>query len=190
MNGATPDATHPAGFWIRLVAFLIDGVVIMVAQFVLGFVAALRWGASVESSGGFQGGVVFFTFVFAVAYPTVLHAVTGQTLGKLATRVRVVALDGGPLPLGAAFLRAVAFWGALVITFGIGHIVGGLRKDKRTFHDLLAGTRAERLPRATPPRRVVATPRAAPPAPAPVPPLVPQGPVPPPPAESEPRSTG
>jgi len=191
MNGVTPGATHPAGFWIRLVAFLMDGIVIMVAQFLLGFVAALRWGANVESSGGFQSGVVFFTFVFAVAYPTVLHTITGQTLGKLVTRVRVVALDGGSLPLGAAFLRAIAFWAALFMTLGIGHIIGGLRKDKRALHDLIAGSRAERLPRAVPPRRMVGASRPAPSSAAPsaMPPLVPPAPLPPP-AESEPRSIG
>lgn len=194
MNGATAAAPAPAGFWIRLVAFVIDLLVIMVAQFVLGFAAALRWGAAVEAEDAFQGGVVFFTCVFAVAYPTVLHAITGQTLGQLATRVRVVAVDGGLLPLGAAFLRAMAAWGLLFGTLGLGHVIGGLRKDKRALHDLLAGSRVERLPRATPRRRVTAPPRPAPSppaAPSPVPPLVPQSPFHRPPGESEPpRSSG
>ena len=144
MNGTPGDTTHPAGFWIRLVAFVIDLVVIILAQLVLQVVAVARFGP-----GGAPGPVGFFTFVFAVAYPTVLHALTGQTLGKLFTHVRVVALDGEALPLGAALLRAVAFWVALPLTLGIGHIVGGLRKDKRAFHDLIAGSRAERLPHAT-----------------------------------------
>ena len=187
MNGAIPAATHPAGFWIRLAAFLIDLVVIMVAQFLLQMIATARYGSSRE---GTMGAVGFFTFVFAVAYPTVLHTITGQTLGKLATRVRVVAVDGGALPLGAAFLRAVAFWAALFVTVGIGHIVGGLRKDKRAFHDLLAGSRAERVPRATPSRRVLAPRPAGPPVVAPVPPLGSPGRFQPPPPASEPRSIG
>jgi uncharacterized RDD family membrane protein YckC len=172
MNGATSAATHPAGFWIRLVAFAIDLGVIALAQFVLRVVAAVRFG----SDGA--GAVGFFTFVFAVAYPTVLHAIAGQTLGKLAMGVRVVALDGEVLPLGAAFLRAVTFWTALPLTLGIGHIVGGLRKDKRAFHDLIAGSRAERVPR---PARLRRVPRPAP--------MVAPGAFRPP-AESEPRSGG
>jgi uncharacterized RDD family membrane protein YckC len=183
MNGATPGATHPAGFWIRLLAFLIDAVVIVIAQFLLQVIAAARFGAD-----GALGAVGFFTFLFAVAYPTVLHTIAGQTLGKLATRVRVVALDGAALPLGAAFLRAVGFWAALLLTLGIGHVVGGLRKDKRTFHDLLAGSRAERLPRATPVRRASLTLSVPPVAASPG--LVPPNPFQPPAAESEPRSTG
>jgi len=183
MNGTTPAVTHPAGFWIRLVAFMIDLLVIMVVQFLLQVIARVRFRSDAD---GVMGAVAFFTFVFAVAYPTVLHAIAGQTLGKLATRVRVVALDGEALPLGASFLRAIAFWAALGFTLGIGHIVGGLRKDKRAFHDLLAGSRTERLPPPAPSRRMAARRQA--------PPLVAASPVPAapfqPPPESEPRSIG
>ncbi len=184
MNGTTPAVTYPAGFWIRLVAFLIDLLVIMVVQFLLQVIARVRFRSDAD---GVMGAVAFFTFVFAVAYPTVLHTIAGQTLGKLATRVRVVALDGEALPLGASFLRAIAFWAALVLTFGIGHVVGGLRKDKRAFHDLLAGSRAERLPSPTPSRRIGGRRPAPPPvAASPVPAAVPFQP----PPESEPRSIG
>jgi uncharacterized RDD family membrane protein YckC len=182
MNEAASGVLHPAGFWVRLVAFAIDLVVIGIAQLVLQVIAAARLGDRA------LGAVGFFTFVFAVAYPTVLHAIAGQTLGKLAMRVRVVALDGGALPLGASFLRAVVFWAALLLTFGIGHIVGGLRKDKRAFHDLVAGSRAERLPRSTPVR---STPHAVDPpvAASSAPPFAPHGSFAPP-SESEPRSSG
>jgi len=177
MNGAASEATHPAGFWVRLAAFAIDLVVIGIAQVLLRVLAAVRFGAQSDQAVAW---VSFFTFVFAVAYPTVLHAIAGQTLGKLATRVHVVALDGGLLPLGAAFLRAIAFWATLFLMLGIGHIIGGLRKDKRAFHDLIAGSRTERVPRAARARR----------APRPVPAVVAEGAFPPPPAESEPRSSG
>jgi uncharacterized RDD family membrane protein YckC len=145
MHDAVP---RPAGFWIRLVGFGIDGLVVMIAQFLLGFMAARRWGIEVESVPAFQGAVVFFTLVFAVLYPTVLHALTGQTIGKLLVGVRVVATDGEPLPAGAALLRAVAHWLSLTFTLGLGHVVAGLRKDKRALHDLLAGSRVDRLPPA------------------------------------------
>jgi len=178
MNGASADAIHPAGFWIRLVAFAIDLIIIGLVQLVLRLIAAARFGVD-----GSAGPVGFFTLVFAIAYPTVLHAIAGQTVGKLVARVRVVALDGGAVPLGAAFLRAVAFWAELPLTLGIGQIVGGLRKDKRAFHDLLAGTRAERLPRPTPvPRVVPATPPATPGEP-----MAPTGSLP---SPSEPRASG
>jgi uncharacterized RDD family membrane protein YckC len=157
MDDAVP---RPGGFWIRLVAFGVDVVVIMLAQFVLGFLAARRWGVDVERSSTLQGAVVFFTLLFAVLYPTVLHTLTGQTIGKLVVGVRVLATDGELLPPGAAFLRAVVHWLSLPFVLGLGHVLAGLRKDKRALHDLLAGSRVERLPHAR--RRLTAV--AAPPA--------------------------
>ena len=160
MDDAAP---RPGGFWIRLVAFGIDLVVVMLAQFLLGVLAARRWGIDVDRSATLQGAVVFFTVLFAVLYPTVLHTLTGQTVGKLVVGLRVLAVDGELLPPGAAFLRAVVHWLSLVFFFGLGHLLGGLRKDKRALHDLLAGSRVERVPYAR--RQPI-----APVPPAPVPP--------------------
>jgi len=180
MNAWASGAVHPAGFWVRLVAFAIDLLVIALVQLVLQVIAAARLGDRALSTVG------FFTFVFAVAYPTVLHAIAGQTIGKLMMRVRVVALDGGALPLGASFLRAVVFWAALLFTLGIGQIIGGLRKDKRALHDLVAGSRAERLPGST---TVQDGALVVPPTVAAPPPLASPGSFAPPP-ESGPPSTG
>ncbi|HEY7519608.1 MAG TPA: RDD family protein [Methylomirabilota bacterium] len=163
MDGAAP---RPGGFWIRFVAFGIDLVVVMLAQFLLGFLAARRWGVDVDRSATLQGAVVFFTLLFAVLYPTVLHTLTGQTVGKLLVGVRVLAVDGELLPPGAAFLRAVVHWLSLVVLFGLGHVLGGLRKDKRALHDLLAGSRVERVPYARPRAIAVPEPAAAVPPPA------------------------
>jgi uncharacterized RDD family membrane protein YckC len=143
MDPATP---RPAGFWIRLLAFGIDLLVILLAQALLRAIAARRWGADLDGTPTLQGAVVFFTVVFAVLYPTVLHSLTGQTIGKLVVGVRVVATDGELLPGGAAFLRALAHWASLSFLLGVGHLLAGLRKDKRALHDLLAGSRVDRLP--------------------------------------------
>jgi uncharacterized RDD family membrane protein YckC len=139
-------AARPAGFWIRLVGFGVDVVVVMLAQFLLGVLAGRRWGVDVERSTTLQGAVVVFTLLFAVLYPTVLYTLTGQTIGKLVVGVRVLALDGELLPPGAAFLRSVLQWLTLPFLLGLGHVLAGLRKDKRAFHDLLAGSRVERVP--------------------------------------------
>jgi uncharacterized RDD family membrane protein YckC len=155
-------APRPAGFWIRLVAFGIDLLVIMAAQFLLGFIAARRWGMDAERSITFQGAVVFFTFLFAVLYPTVLHTLAGQTVGKLVMGARVVATDGELLPPGAALLRVLVHWVSLTFMLGLGHVLAGLRKDKRALHDLLAGSRVDRLPRERRPASRPAPPPAAP----------------------------
>jgi uncharacterized RDD family membrane protein YckC len=143
MNQAAP---RPAGFWIRLVAFGIDLLIVMAAQGLLRLLAARLWGADLDGTPTLQGAVVFFSLLFAVLYPTVLHALTGQTVGKLLVGVRVVATDGELLPVGAALLRALVHWLSLAFMLGLGHVLAGLRKDRRALHDLLAGSRVDRVP--------------------------------------------
>jgi hypothetical protein len=71
----------------------------------------------------------------------------GQTIGKSLVGVRVVGTDGRLLTVGAALLRYVGYYLSF-FTFMLGFIMAGLRRDKRALHDLLAGSRVERLPRA------------------------------------------
>ena len=135
---ARPDL-RPAGFWIRVVAVIIDSAVILVAQAVLYAVASVVFGA-----------------MLVAVYPMLFHWRWGQTLGKMAVDIRVVTCrptptspgwltDRGPLTLGCAALRQLASLLSSAI-LGLGYVMAGLRRDKRALHDLIAGTRVERLP--------------------------------------------
>jgi uncharacterized RDD family membrane protein YckC len=95
------------------------------------------------------GLVGLFTLLFTAMYTTALHALTGQTLGKLAFGVRVVSHEGGPLPVGAALLRWLAY-SVSMAPLGFGFLMAGLRHDKRALHDLIAGSRVEHLPARLP----------------------------------------
>jgi uncharacterized RDD family membrane protein YckC len=150
VNQRVAGAGRPAGFWIRAVAAAVDGLVVSLVQFSLGFVAGYLWGSAVESSAAFQSTVVAFTLLFAGLYTAVLHAGPGQTIGKMLVGVRVVALDGEPLGFGPAVLRSFAYLVSL-LPLGAGFLMAGLRRDKRALHDLLAGSRVERLTRWRPP---------------------------------------
>lgn len=146
MNHRAASAARPAGFWIRAAAAVVDGLVASLVQFSLGFVAGSLWGSEVESSAAFQSTIVVFTLLFALLYTAVLHAGPGQTIGKMLVGVRVVALDGEPLGFGPALLRSLAYLVSLM-PLGAGFLMAGLRRDKRALHDLLAGSRVERVPR-------------------------------------------
>lgn len=145
--GAIIPAMTPAGFWIRALALVVDFVIFSIAQLGLGFLGALLWGVGIEDRWGFQGTLALFTLVFTAAYTTVLHAALGQTIGKSLVGVRVVGTDGRLLTVGAALLRYLGYYLSF-FTFTLGFIMAGLRSDKRALHDLLAGSRVERLPRA------------------------------------------
>jgi len=134
---------RPAGFWIRAVALVIDLLVLMLVEGSFRLAARRLGGVTADDSALLHGMTSLFTLIFAAVYVTVLHAGTGQTIGKLAVRAHVVLLDGGPVPVGVSLLRFVAYF-ASCLTFGLGYLMAGLRHDKRALHDLIAGTRVER----------------------------------------------
>lgn len=146
MNDSGARASRPAGFWIRLVAALVDSVVIVLVQLSMGFAASRIWGREIDESPAYHGLVVLFTLLFAGVYTTVTHAAAGQTIGKALTGIRVVATDGQFLPVGAALLRWLATF-VSALPLGMGYVMAGLRTDKRALHDLIAGSRVERIGR-------------------------------------------
>jgi uncharacterized RDD family membrane protein YckC len=84
-----------------------------------------------------------FLVGWAAAYLAAFTACGGQTLGKMALGVRVVA-DDGAVPPGAAALRAfTALAGAAL--GGLGFLPAFFDGDHRGVHDRLAGTRVVRL---------------------------------------------
>jgi uncharacterized RDD family membrane protein YckC len=139
-------SARPAGFGIRAVAALIDFAVFALVYLSFKRIGAKIVGPDVESFAAFR---VFFTLVFAGAYTTVLHALGGQTIGKLIVGVRVVVGDGELPPLGTAFLRHLAYFASAILGL-LGFAMAALRVDKRALHDLIAGTRVERQPKPAP----------------------------------------
>jgi uncharacterized RDD family membrane protein YckC len=139
-------SARPAGFWIRAAAALIDFAVFALVQLSFRLIGAKIVGPDAESVASFRPLATFFTFVFAGAYTTVLHALGGQTIGKMIVGIHVVAGDGGVPRVGTALLRHLGYFASgAVVT--VGFLMAGLRADKRALHDLIAGTRVERLPR-------------------------------------------
>ena len=156
------DATSPAGFWIRTVALAIDFAVFFLVRVSYGVVAHLVTGIKPEDSWTLGPSVAMFTLLFAAVYTTTLHATWGQTIGKMVTGVRVLDVDGEPPRVGASLLRYAGYVVSAVPMF-LGYVMAGLRTDKRALHDLIAGTRVERLSRrgASAPEDPVETPPTA-----------------------------
>src|SRR3989475_12871057 len=140
---------RPAGFWIRAVALALDFAIFSLVQASYGALAHLVSGTRVQDVWTLVPMLLWtFTVVFAAAYTTVLHALFGQTVGKMIVGVRVVVgEDGVPPSLGASLLRYVAYFVSSA-TLGLGYVMAALRHDKRALHDLIAGTRVECVRRA------------------------------------------
>jgi uncharacterized RDD family membrane protein YckC len=140
---------EPAGFWIRWLAMIVDGVIVNLVSFPLGFamgfasVTVFKDSASMDAL--MNGLSQAIGLVVGVAYVGYFTSRKGATLGKLAFGMRVYK-EGTTQHL--TFIRAVLREVAKIasyLTLLIGFIMAGVRKDKRALHDLLAGTRVMRV---------------------------------------------
>ena len=105
-----------------------------------------------------------WTVVLGLVYFGTLHGAKGQTLGKMAGKIKVVNLDGTPITMSRAYLRALCYSGPNVLSpvailvearLGVrilGYVGGAYfliniimaladRNRQRALHDRLAGTR-------------------------------------------------
>jgi uncharacterized RDD family membrane protein YckC len=87
-----------------------------------------------------------FLMLLKLAYFGAFTAACGQTIGKMAAHIRVVA-DDAPLDPARAVQRTVMS-GVSVLTLGAGFIPALLDPDHRALHDRVARTRVVALPSA------------------------------------------
>src|SRR5260370_15617964 len=97
----------PAGFWIRLVAVLVDWLVFYATEFSLRVVAGLIWGGQIAELPVFNGTLVAVMFAFGSVYYVTLPALFGQNVGEMVVRVPVVRTHGRGLPGGRAILPSL-----------------------------------------------------------------------------------
>jgi uncharacterized RDD family membrane protein YckC len=140
-------AVEWGGFFRRFSALLVDIVVLIFFSLLLVFLSLLgyRVGLAAHQSSmswaSEQGllSVLLGAWIFLVCgYFVVLHRMEGRTVGKWLFGLRVVGAGRGPITFGQALIR----WLAAVITAPL--LLGFLRvlwnREKRGWHDLLAGT--------------------------------------------------
>ncbi|MFD1363422.1 RDD family protein [Lentibacillus salinarum] len=124
-----------AGFWIRMGANILDGLLLGVPIGILSVILGL----SVEDRD-------IVNAVISVPYYLLLPVVWyGYTVGKRTCNIRIARIDGEKVGFGTMVLRyIVGFAIVYVLTLGIAMIVSafmvGLREDKRAIHDFIAGT--------------------------------------------------
>lgn len=135
------DALPKAGFWIRVVAALLDGVILFVLQFVLGFLLAMA-GVAVNGGGGEEIGglVMLFGYILSFAYYIVFTGHGGQTPGKMAVRIKVIRTDGSDISYGKAAFREVIAKFISGIILCIGYLMVAFDEQKQGLHDRMSDT--------------------------------------------------
>ncbi|MGO4886960.1 RDD family protein [Anaerobacillus sp. MEB173] len=125
---------RPAGFWIRFGAILLDTIILGITSF---FIASII-GLTDKQSDTFHG---FIEFFYSLLLPVFWY---GYTIGKRICGVRICKVSGENVTIGTMLMRNLVAGLVYVITLGIGVIVSLFmvifREDKRSLHDLIAGT--------------------------------------------------
>lgn len=132
-----------AGFWRRWLAGFIDGVIMEVAAFVIGFVVGIVVGLTLGKSGNSMassiGGV--FGGILGFSYYIYFIGSRGQTLGKMAMKIKVVKVGTTDAPgYLKAFLREFVGKFLSAIVFCLGFLWMLWDPQKQTWHDKIAGT--------------------------------------------------
>lgn len=141
-SNATP-AREYAGFWRRVGGHLIDGLIVsIISGVIIGVLGGsmLGGGGDVSSleepSNAISALVTLGYFWYFVA--------RGQTLGQAALGIRLVDAAGNAPGNQKALIRTLmAFVSALAL--GLGYLWAAFHREKRTWHDLVAGTWAVRV---------------------------------------------
>lgn len=126
---------------LRCGAILID-YVILVSIPVLGLLLARYSGNDGANllSNKIINTAWLIMLLFAVTNFVIFPMFSGQSVGKMLTRLRVVKADGGTPTFGALFLRHFAGYFLTFLTFGLGFLPAVLNKTGRALHDYISGT--------------------------------------------------
>lgn len=136
---AQPSAIYRyGGFWIRVVAALIDGIVLTIFFAVIGAVSGLDFFSSDPEHFDFRASAIQIAINWL--YEALLtSSERGATLGKMAVGLRIVTEQGARL----SFLRATGRYFAKYVSaliLGIGFLMVAFTDRKRGLHDMIAGT--------------------------------------------------
>jgi uncharacterized RDD family membrane protein YckC len=139
-------ASEAASLGARFVAAVIDLVILAVVDVLVVYLTMQICGVTFLDFAVLpKGPLLAFLLVQNGGYLAAFTA-GGQTLGKMAMGIRVVAADETQaLDLGRAILRTL-LWLVLVIPGGLGFLTALLSRDHRGLHDRVAGTRVVRAP--------------------------------------------
>lgn len=153
-----------AGFWWRVLAWLLDSVVLAAAEFGLGIVTGLqhvgltidnddqsvRQVSDISYTTSFHyspsawhlhgGGLSLLGLILTIGYFVLMESSHWQaTVGKRVCKLRVTDLDGRRISIARALGR---YLGKFVSAFilGIGFLMVGWTRRKQGLHDVMADT--------------------------------------------------
>jgi len=145
-NYQTPDAelaseniedVEYAGFWLRVVASLLDSIIVLIAIMPLYFLVVDFDVILAGGNGGFAGAFVsnILPSILVVAF----WIWKGATPGKMILKIRIIdAKTGEKIGAGQSILRYIGYFVSMLPLF-LGIIWVAFDKKKQGWHDKIAG---------------------------------------------------
>ena len=151
------STTNYAGFWLRFVAMIIDGLIVGAIQsiIIMPILGLFGINLAMNMDGGnmsdeqaiatamaaisAMGSIALVSGLIGILYYTILEASKFEaTFGKLALGLKVTDTEGKPLDFGKALLRNLGKLVSSAILY-IGYIMAGFTEKKQALHDMIAG---------------------------------------------------
>ena len=141
-----------AGFWLRFVASLIDGIILWLLQMIITAPLLGIIGITALKADSFSNeesiaavlaiiGVGMITYMVLIImgwlYFALMESYKGATVGKMAMGLKVTDMEGNQIN----FLRATGrYFGKIVssMILMIGYIMAGFTEKKQALHDIMA----------------------------------------------------
>jgi uncharacterized RDD family membrane protein YckC len=141
-----PRQFRYAGFWIRFLARLIDGVLLYIVILPVTFLV-MGMSAFDPSRQDFDSAflarqmlLTLFNLVLAAGYEVFFLGNYSATPGKMAIGKKVILADGSRLTYGRALARHLSTYISF-FTLMIGYIIAAFDDEKRALHDRICDTR-------------------------------------------------
>jgi uncharacterized RDD family membrane protein YckC len=141
-SGVDASQLPLATIWQRVGAYLIDYVLLTAVNWAI-MLPAMFAAGMMSNSNATPSPWFFLVYIPTILIPILYEALmvqkkNGQTLGKMALKIRVVRVDGSPVSPGQAWGRmAIKFLGCGCLTF----IPAFFTPERLSLHDMAASTR-------------------------------------------------
>jgi uncharacterized RDD family membrane protein YckC len=131
---------YRAPFALRCGALLIDYIVLVLIMTFSTMIARLMGGGARMAGGTAEKIGIILMLVVAVLDLGVLAGLTGKSIGKWITGLRIERIHGGLPGIPRCFLRHFVGYPLSIIPFGIGFLMVIVSPSGRALHDLISGT--------------------------------------------------
>lgn len=139
---------HPyAGFWKRVLAFLIDGIILSIPCFIIQFLFLKPITTQVQAGNASLANLLILFAYWLCAciwfwlYRALFESSKNQaTPGKMALKIKVVGKDGHRISFLRATGRSFARILSANLTFNFGYLMASFTRHNQTLHDIITST--------------------------------------------------